>query len=181
MKKRKQAKANARKRAKASNKVKLVRKAIPVSSIADPEGFERVTEPNKKNQARYMKAVMNGTVAELEASLPQSEMLDAEPALMTMKDFLKVNDNSYRKHHFNRTLIESKFLKEVARANKCSLETVLNINVIVKPVVTHSFRQMMVCEKHIRAFVQYSENDKAIVDMTFEDYEIFSVSLDMAA
>jgi len=130
--------------------------------------FEDVKPVSVERQQQYAEAHMAGKAHLLESS--PSVKLNLPMKKVSLKEFLAINKRS-KKKQFNRTFIESKFLKAVKKANKIRRHELLNLSLLVEAVMTHNYRQMQQCETHYRCVVTYSEKDCAIFDMSIEDYE----------
>lgn len=152
----------------------IARMVISTDDIQKAQSFERQIEPSTERVQRYLSAVMNNTTHLLETA--PSKLIALPMKTITLEKFLQVNDASVSKS-FNRTFYHDAFVQEVARTNKVSEEEAMNLNLLVQPLMTHSYRQMTECETHLRCSIQYSPSHEATFDMTIDDYEMTTSAL----
>jgi hypothetical protein len=104
-----------------------------------------------------------------------SEPLNLPEIEMPLKELLLINLNSL-KHYYNKIVCEQYALNTVAQKNQLTnLSDALLCSVIVKPLMTHSYRMMTECETHYRCAVFLSNYEAApliLIDMTITDYEL---------
>ena len=165
---RKAAKRKSRVQKRANNVQNRESKIMHNYEVMPLQSFKRDIKPPRERVQKYISALMNNTAHLLETAPPEN--LALEPKQISLAKFLRVNDASCSKS-FNRTFYSDLFVQEVARQNDVTEEEAMNLKLIVRPLMTHSYRQMSQCEMHYRCQIQYSIDRSAIFDMTVQDYE----------
>jgi len=132
------------------------------------EKFELVTKVPSERLKRFQSAVLSRNEHTLETA--PSVRLKLPVKQVTLESFFAINKNSQLRN-YNRTFIPHRFRRAVEKANKVSKTKAIKLRLVVKPLITHNYRQMSECETHYRCLIIYSEFDAALFDMTIEDYE----------